>query len=284
VIRRSQAELWNDIKSKSANPWTEFTVIELVDVTQHYGIRPVLKRINLRIERGELVVVVGPNGMGKTTLLGVMGGVLTPQHGSVHIDGRKRKQSIADELAIRRLAVYLPDRPFLPAFRTPREFLLAVGRLYDIDDDRLMDHVDRLLSLFELMAHGEGPIRSCSAGQQKKVGLCAALVTDAPILLLDEPFSGGLDPAGILALKRVLQRRVREQAATVVLTSPVPEIVEEIAHRIIILRDGEVAAFDTLDGLRRLIGQAGSLGDILERLLHPETTRKVEDYFQGMKP
>jgi ABC-type multidrug transport system ATPase subunit len=259
-------------------------VIELVDVTQHYGIRPVLKRINLRIERGELVVVVGPNGMGKTTLLGVMGGVLTPQHGSVHIDGRRRKQSVEDELAIRRLAVYLPDRPFLPALRTPREFLLAVGRLYDIDDDRLMDHVDRLLSLFELMAHGEGPIRSCSAGQQKKVGLCAALVTDAPILLLDEPFSGGLDPAGILALKRVLQRRVQEQAATVVLTSPVPEIVEEIAHRIIILRDGEVAAFDTLDGLRRLIGQAGSLGDILERLLHPETTRKVEDYFQGMKP
>src|SRR3954469_12644910 len=92
-------------------------MIELVDVTQHYGIRPVLKGINLRVERRELVVIVGPNGMGKTTLLGVMGGVLAPQKGQVVIDGKVRRSSVDDELAIRRAAVYLPDRPWLPAQR-----------------------------------------------------------------------------------------------------------------------------------------------------------------------
>ena len=56
-------------------------MIELIDVTQHYGVRPVLRGINLRIERGEVVVILGPNGMGKTTLLGVMAGVLSPQQG-----------------------------------------------------------------------------------------------------------------------------------------------------------------------------------------------------------
>jgi ABC-type multidrug transport system ATPase subunit len=257
-------------------------MIELVDVTQHYGIRPVLKRVNLRIEQGELVVVVGPNGMGKTTLLAVMAGVLQPQHGYAAVAGLKRRQSVDDELAIRRMTVYLPNQAWLPAQRTGREFLLSVGRLYDIDEDRLMDHVARLLALFDLAEQADAPVRSYSSGQQKKVALCSALVTEAPVLLLDEPFSGGLDPAGLLALKRVLQRRVRDHRSTVVLTSPVPEIVEEIAQRVIILRDGEVVAFDTLDGLRRLTGHHGSLGKILERLMYPETVQKLADYFEDL--
>ncbi len=257
-------------------------MIDLVNVTQHYGVRPVLKNINLRIERGELVVIVGPNGMGKTTLLGVMGGVLQPQHGHVVIDGHRRRQSVEDELAVRRKAVFLPDQAWLPAMRTGREFLLAVGQLYDIDFDRLMEHVDRLLDLFELAKQGDWAISSYSSGQKKKIALASALITEAPVLLLDEPFSGGLDPAGLLALKRVLKRRVGEQAGTVVLTSPVPELVEEIADRIVILRNGEVAALDTLNGLRRLTGCTGSLSDVLERMMFPETMQKLQDYFREL--
>jgi len=109
------------------------------------------------------------------------------------------------------------------------------------------------------------------------------LVTKAPILLLDEPFSGGLDPSGLLALKRVLKRRVADQGGTVVLTSPVPEIVEEIADRIVILKAGEIAAFDTLDGLRRLTNCSGSLAEIFERLMFPETSQKLEEYFKEMR-
>ena len=180
-------------------------MIELVDVTQHYGTRPVLTKMNVAVDRGEMVVVLGPNGMGKSTLLGVMGGVLTPQSGYVEINGLRRKRSAQEEIEIRRTAVYLPDKPWLPGNRTGREFLLGVGRLYDIADERLFDHADRLLALFELTSKGDAPIRSYSSGQQKKIALCAALMSEAPVLLLDEPFSGGLDPSGLLALKRVLR-------------------------------------------------------------------------------
>jgi len=255
-------------------------VIELHDVTQHYGVRPVLRGISLRIERGEVVVILGPNGMGKTTLLGVMAGVLSPQKGSVVIDGLRRRGSEDEELAIRKMTVYLPDQPWLPANRTAREFLMAVGRLYDVDDERLMNHVDQLLILFELAEQGDSPIRSLSAGQKKKVALGSALVAEAQVLLLDEPFGGGLDPSGILTMKRIFQHHARRKDRTIVLTSPVPELVEEIATRIIVLHNGEILAFDTIDGLRRVTGHRGTLDQVLQRLIFPETTQKLDTYFQ----
>ncbi len=107
-------------------------------------------------------------------------------------------------------------------------------------------------------------------------------MTEAPILLLDEPFSGGLDPSGILALKRVLKHLTQKEGATVVMTTPVPELVEELADRIAVLRDGQVAAYDTVEGLRRRVQSSGPLAEVLERLLHPETLDHVKEYFRAM--
>jgi ABC-2 type transport system ATP-binding protein len=258
-------------------------MICVVDVTHHYGVRPVLRRVSLEVQRGELVAVLGPNGMGKTTLLGVIAGTLWPLKGFVEIDGRRRRASVEDELAIRRHLAYLPDHPWLPGIRTGRELLLAIGRLYDIDDDRLMDHAERLLQVFDLEQEGDWPIQSFSNGQQKKIAICGALVTEAPILILDEPFSGGLDPSGILALKRILQYLTADRKVTVVMSTPVAELVEELAQRIVVLGEGQVIAFDTAEGLRRQTGCFGSMAEVLERLVHPQTVDNLRHYFEGQK-
>ncbi len=255
-------------------------MIELIDITQHYGVRPVLRGINLRIERGEVVVILGPNGMGKSTLLAVMAGMLTPQKGTVVIDGLTRRGSEEDELAIRKMTVYLPDQLWLPPTRTALQFVMAVGRLYDIEESRLMAHVDTLLDLFDLTKQAETQLLNLSAGQKKKVGLCSALVAETPILLLDEPFSGGLDPGGLSTLKHIIKYHARRKDATIVLTSPVPELVEEVATRIAILENGAILAFDTLDGLQRLAGYRGKLNEVLQRLVFPDASQKLEDYFR----
>jgi ABC-type multidrug transport system ATPase subunit len=230
-----------------------------------------------------VVTVVGPNGMGKTTLLGVLAGVLWPHTGYVEIDGVKRRESVEWELELRRRVAYLPDQAWLPKLQTGREFILSMGRLYGIDELRLFDHADRLLQLFDLTMQGDQPISSYSAGQRKKIALSAVLITETPYLFLDEPFSGGLDPSGILALKRVLQRLAARDDVTIVMTTPVPELVEELADRIAIVRDGELAAFDTADGLRQISGESGALAEVLHRMLNPRTLENIENYFAGEK-
>ncbi|MAT72074.1 MAG: ABC transporter [Planctomycetaceae bacterium] len=253
-------------------------MIRVENLTQHYSVRPVLVDVSLEVATGELVTVLGPNGMGKSTLLAALAGVLAPQEGYVEIAGVRRRSSAEGELAIRRQVAYLPDKPWLPSGWTGRDFLLAIARLYDIPASRAMDHSGRLLRLFHLEREGDWLMSDYSAGQQKKIALAGALITEAPYLLLDEPFSGGLDPAGILALKRVLRRLADDQRVTVVMTTPVPELVEELASRVAIIRDGRLAAYDTVENIRRAGGGA-TLEEALQHLLDPQALANIDSYF-----
>ena len=91
--------------------------------------------------------------------------------------------------------------------------------------------------------------------------------------------AGSILPASWLS-RRVLQRLAARDDVTIVMTTPVPELVEEVADRIAIIRDGQLAAFDTADGLRRLTGTDGPLAEVLQRFLNPETLENIEFYFE----
>jgi ABC-2 type transport system ATP-binding protein len=254
-------------------------MIRVVNLTQHYGVRPVLVDLNFEIATGELVTVLGPNGMGKSTLLAALAGLLAPQEGYVEFDGVRRRSSPAGELAIRKKVAYLPDKPWLPRTKTGRDYLLAVGNLYERGAAHVMDHAQRLLRLFNLEEQGDWPISDYSTGQQKKIALCGALISEAPYLLLDEPFSGGLDPSGILALRKVLKRLAESEHITVVMTTPVPELVEELAERVAVIKDGRLAAYDTIEALKRDAAPDATLEVVLQRLMHSETLANIESYF-----
>jgi len=166
------------------------------------------------------VTILGPNGMGKSTLLGVMAGVLSPQRGSVLIDGLRRRGSEEEELEIRKRSVYLPDQPWLPANRTAASSSWPSPALRC--RRRTADRPCRsLLELFDLAEKGIARSGPTPPARRKDRPL-SALAAEVPILLLDEPFSGGLDPSGILTLKRIIQHHARRKDSTVVLTSPVP--------------------------------------------------------------
>ena len=259
-------------------------MINVCNVSHHYGVRPVLRGINLEVRSGELLALMGPNGMGKSTLMAVIAGVLAPLKGHVEIDGQRRRSSPEVELAIRRRVCYLAAEPWLPAGMSGREWILAVGRLYGVEDDRLMEHTERLLMVFELVDQADAALYSYSTGQRKKAALCCALVSAAPVLLLDEPFSGGLDPSAILALNRILRHLVREDKATVVMSTPVPELVEELADRVALLRDGRIVACDTIAQLRAQDGGGHGLAEIYQRLVSPHSAQNIDHYFEKRAP
>ncbi len=259
------------------------SIIKVENVWHHYGIRPVLKNVSLEIERGELVVIMGPNGMGKTTLLGLIGGILYPIKGHVEIDGKIRRSSIEAEKAIRRQLVYLPDDPFLPLMSTGEEFLLSVAGLYGIDSLHAMEHTEKLLEVFDLKEKGGSPISSYSTGQKKKLGLCSALLTEAPILVLDEPFSGGLDSAALLAISKILKVLADREDITVVMAVPVPELVEPLADKVVIIAHGEIIAFDSPEGIIRQAGGNISMAEALEKLVHPDQTDNISQYLEDRK-
>lgn len=255
-------------------------MIRVVDVSHHYGIRPVLSHVDFHVPAGQLVAVMGPNGVGKSTLLGTIAGIISPAKGYVEIDGLRRRSSEEAELSIRRCIAFLPDHPWLPEALTTREWLFAVGQLYDVDSEVLLDHIDRLLGVFDLTEKDDAPIRSCSNGQKKKIAVCGALVTDARVLVLDEPFTGGLDPSAILALRQVLRHLAERREKTIVMATQVPEIVEDMAHRIAILSGTRIIAYDTFEALQSQAGGAGTLPEVFEKLVHPRTLEHVENYFR----
>ncbi len=258
-------------------------MIRFHEVWHHYGVRPTLVGINLQVSAGELVCLMGPNGSGKTTALGVAGGVLPPMKGHVEINGRKRRGSVEDERAIRQQTCYMPDQPWLPEGSTGREFLVAVGRLYDVPMDRLFTHIDQLLKVFDLGDYGDRPIDRYSTGQKKKIGLCSGLVTEAPVLILDEPLSGGLDASALLAMEHILKALADRNDVTVLMAVPVPELVDRIADRVAVIKDGKILAQGSPSSLCEQTGR-DSLAEALDLLTHPDRPKHLARYLARETP
>ena len=253
-------------------------MIQVSGVFHHFGLRPVLIDVNLTVESGRTLAIIGPNGMGKTTLLNIMAGVLSPAEGMVWINGLQRRSSAEYELLIRKRTMYLPAEIWIPHGITGRDLVLGVGETWGVDNRRLFDHTDRLLKVFQMDRIADAAVSGYSSGQKKKIGLCAALVSDASILLLDEPFSGGLDPAGLTAMKEILKHLTSCQDRTVVLTSPVPELVEEVADDVLILDGGRVLKHAPVRDVIRDSG-AVTLNEALRKLIFPETEGELQEYF-----
>lgn len=149
-----------------------------------------------------------------------------------------------------------------------------------MEEFHLMDHVDQLLSLFDLSDNGDTLINSYSTGQRKKVSICSALISEAPVMIFDEPFSGGLGSAALHALGQIFKQLADCDKTTVLMTVPVPELVKPLAHKVAIVADGQILAYDTVDTLRRQKNCTGSLTEVLESFTNPKVLENIKRYLE----
>ncbi|MEM7366845.1 MAG: ABC transporter ATP-binding protein [Pseudomonadota bacterium] len=218
------------------------SVIKVEDLTRSFGRKDVLKGINLEVAPGIVYGLVGENGVGKTTLIQHLLGLLKAQRGSVRIFGFNPVTHPVDVLG--RIG-YLSENRDLPGFMKIDEFMTYNAAFYPRWDHQF---ATELAATFEL--NSTDSLASLSQGQRARVGLLAALAHRPSLLLLDEP-STGLDPIVRRDILSAVIRTVADEGRTVLFSSHLLDEVERVADRVGILASGKIALDGELEAIKQ---------------------------------
>ncbi len=223
-------------------------MIELVGVAKHYGPHIAVRQLDLTVERGELFGFIGPNGAGKTTTIKMIGGILTPTRGQVRIAGI---DMAARPVEAKHKIGFIPDRPFLYEKLTAMEFMQFTADVYRVAQHRVDARALDLLERFALADWSDELIESFSHGMKQRLIMCAALLHEPEVIVVDEPMVG-LDPVAIRMVKAMF-RELATKGVTLFMSTHTLAVAEDICDRIGIIHRGELIAQGALDDLRRQV-------------------------------
>ena len=237
-------------------------ILGLSDVNFVYpgGQKPALKNCNLNLNCQTITVMVGNNGAGKSTLIKLLTGQLYGYSGHYSLDNREADILHGEWLAMNRFG-YSPDIPVLDPLLTGLELLLMAGSFRSMTEEKIREEVKKYTPIFDLGDWLSNQVcEKYSKGMKKKVSLIIGFLGDTAYSFLDEPFDG-LDPIAIFNLKKHLKERKARGLGTL-LSSHMLDAAEKVADEVVIMKDGQVAFFGSLAGLR----QNWTEGTVLEEI------------------
>ncbi len=218
-------------------------VLEIKNLNKSYGKKQALTDVNLNLERGRIVGLLGPNGSGKTTMIKLINGLLTPNSGSITVDGN----AIGKES---RIAVsYLPDKTYLPDWIKVNDIIKMFSDFYEnFDPAKAMD------MLSKLNINGNERLKTLSKGTKEKVQLILVMSRNAKLYLLDEPI-GGVDPAARDYILNTIITTYNPDASVVISTHLISDI-ERVLDEAIFINNGHIVLHDTVDNIREKEGKS----------------------------
>jgi len=205
--------------------------------------------IDFAVEKGEIFGLLGPNGAGKTTTIKMICGLVKPTSGRIIVNGydivSQRRNALAS------LGVVLEGNRNIYWSLTPRENLEYFANLRGKKTREIKGRIEELLKFFELWERRDSLISTLSRGMQQKVAIATALVTDPPILLLDEP-TLGLDVSTTEAVKQEIVKFAKKDGKTILLATHQMEVAQAICDRVAIINKGKIVVQDSPTNLVRL--------------------------------
>ena len=217
-------------------------MLELSGLSKRFGSLQALDDLSLSLDRGEIVGFVGSNGAGKSTTMRIVMGVLAADSGAVTWMGAPV------DAAIRRTIGYMPEERGLYPRMKVAEQLVYLARLHGLSASAAKAAAERWTERLGLEGRRGDEVQSLSLGNQQRVQLAAALVSDPELLILDEPFSG-LDPVAVDVMSQVLLERAAAGVPTL-FSSHQLDVVERLCDRVVIIRSGRLVADGTIPELQ----------------------------------
>ena len=220
-------------------------LIRIVDLKKSYGVKEILKGINLDIFPGQVIGYIGPNGAGKSTTVKILTGLIEDFTGTVEVNGINIQE---DPLAVKALLGYVPENAELYDVLTPMEYLDFIGKLYGMEDNLILERSLKLLTAFGLESNLNNRMDTFSKGMRQKVLLISGIIHNPQIIVLDEPLSG-LDANAVIFVKELISLLAKE-GKTIFYCSHMMDVVEKVSDRILLINHGSIIADGTIEELK----------------------------------
>ena len=220
-------------------------MIEVEHLVKSYRELKAVNDISFQVQSGEILGFLGPNGAGKTTTMRILTGVLPPTSGKAKVCGF---DVFENPIEVKRRIGYLPENPPVYTDMTARAYLRFVASIKGVPRKSRESEIERVATKTSCTQFLHRVIGNLSKGQRQRVGLAQALLGDPEVLILDEP-TVGLDPAQIIEVRELIKSLAGK--LTIVLSTHILPEVTANCQKALIIAQGRVVAYDTLEGLQR---------------------------------